>query len=89
MVLSPRVAQSLFLLIDPPHVDLFASLANNQLPIYCARGPDPEALQIDALAMHWDGPPVNAYAISLIPQVLTETEQDHCKVLSIAPIWPP
>ena len=47
--LLPQVARSLFLLIDWPHVDLFASRANNQLPIYCARRPDPSTWQIDAL----------------------------------------
>ena len=35
---SAWVAQPLFLLIDWPSVDLFAPLANKQLPIYCARG---------------------------------------------------
>ena len=87
--LLPQVAQSLFLLIDRPHVDLFASRVNNQLPIYCARRSDSSAWQIDALAFQWDG--LLAYAFppfSLIPRVLAKIEQENCRVLFIAPFWP-
>ncbi len=87
--LRPQVAQSLFQLIDRPHVDLFASRDNHQLPVYCTRVPDPRAWQTDALTMRWDG--LLAYAFppfSLIPQVLAKLEQENCKVLLIAPFWP-
>ena len=87
--LLPQVARSLFHLIDRPHVDLFASHANHQLPIYCARGPDPNAWKIDALSVEWDG--LLAYAfppISLVSRVLTKIEQEDCRVLLIAPFWP-
>ena len=49
--LLPQVTRWLFHLIDWPLVDLFASHANNQLPIYCARGPDPNTWKIDALSV--------------------------------------
>ena len=87
--LLPQVAQILFRLIDRPHVDLFASRANNQLPTYCSRVPDPNAWQIDALSIPWEG--LLAYAFppfSLIPRVLTKIETAHCRVLLIAPFWP-
>ena len=48
--LCPQAVQTLFRLIDRPHVDLFASATNHQLPLYCARGPDPSAWQRNALA---------------------------------------
>ena len=87
--LCPQVVQTLFRLIDRPHVDLFASANNHQLPLCCARGPDPNAWQRDALACQWDG--LLAYAfppISLIARVITKLEQEDCKVLLIAPFWP-
>ena len=87
--LLPQVARSLFLLIDGPHVDLFTSRANNQLPIYCARRPDPSAWQIDTLAFQWDG--LLAYAFPpfpLIPRVLAKIEQENSRVLLIAPWFP-
>ena len=62
---------------------------NNQLPIYCARRPDPSVWQIDALAFQWDG--LLAYAFppfSLIPRVLAKIEQENCRVLLIALFWP-
>ena len=87
--LHPQVAQTLFRLIDRPHVDLFASQDNHQLPVYCTRAPDPRAWQTDALAIRWNG--LLAYAFppfSLIPRVVTKLEQEDCKVLLIAPFWP-
>ncbi|XP_033633162.1 uncharacterized protein LOC117294756 [Asterias rubens] len=36
--LRPQVAQLMFQLIDRPHVDLFASSNNHQLPTYCSEG---------------------------------------------------
>ena len=87
--LRPRVAQLLFQLIDRPHVDLFASSNNHQLPTYCSRGPDPSAWRRDALAVQWDG--LLAYAcppISLIARVTTKLEQEECKILLIALFGP-
>ena len=41
--LCPLVLLALFRMIDRPHVGLFASANNHQLPLYCAGGPDPAA----------------------------------------------
>ena len=87
--LNSGVVQSLFRLIDRPHVDLFAAHNNHQLPLYCARTHDPRAWQTDALSIRWNG--LLAYAfppISLISRVLTKLEQEECRVLLIAPFWP-
>ena len=87
--LQPQVVHTLFQLIDRPHVDLFASEANHQLPTYCTRAPSPRAWQTDALAIPWDG--LLAYAFppfSLITRVIAKLEQENCKVLLIAPFWP-
>ena len=66
--LHPQVAHSLFLMIDWPHVDLFASRTNHQLPVYCSRTHDPYAWQTDALAIRWDG--LLAYAFPHSPSSL-------------------
>ena len=87
--LLPEVVQSIFRLIDRPHVDLFATALNNQLPVYCTRSFDPHAWRTDALAFPWDG--LLAYAfppLSLISRVLAKVERENCKILLIAPFWP-
>ena len=38
----------------PPQVDLFASRLNHQLPKYVSRHPDPEAMSVDAMTLHWN-----------------------------------
>ena len=87
--LRPDVTQSLFQLIDRPHVDLFAASNNHQLPTYCTRTHDPHAWAADALSIRWDG--LLAYAfppISLLARVIAKLEQENCKILLIAPFWP-
>ena len=46
--LLPSVVQSIFSLIDRPHVDLFATADNAQLPVYCTRTPNPKVWETDA-----------------------------------------
>ena len=87
--LQAKVAQLLFSLIDRPHIDLFASAENFQLPVFCTRFPHPQAWATDALHLDWTG--MLAYAfppITLIPVVLSKIERERCKILLIAPFWP-
>ena len=87
--LLPSVAALIFTRLDRPHVDLFASDQNNQLPVFCSRLPCHKAWQTDALSIPWTG--MFAYAfppISLISRVITKVEQENCRVLLIAPFWP-
>ena len=37
-----------------PQVDLFASRLNHQLPLYVSRHPDPGAMEVDAMTLHWN-----------------------------------
>jgi hypothetical protein len=72
-----------------PNLDLFATRFNHQLPVYVSPVPDPAALDLDALAMSWEG--IDAYAFPppiLIPRVLQRFRQFHCRLLLIAPRWP-
>ena len=87
--LHPVVVRTLFNMLDRPHIDLFASSTNNQLPVYCARNADPEAWAIDALTTSWSGMYAYAYPpISLLPLVLRKIQEEPCKVMLIAPFWP-
>jgi hypothetical protein len=54
-----------------PNIDLFATCANSQLPVFCSPYPDPLAWTCDALSVSWEG--MFAYAFPppiLIPKVL-------------------
>jgi len=87
--LLPSVVQQIFLRWDRPHVDLFASEHNNQLPVYCSRYWEPRALQPDALQMSWEG--VFGYAfppLSLVPLALEKIRKCKCLIILIAPCWP-
>ena len=87
--LHPGVVQMIFQRLDRPHIDLFASALNNQLPIYCARYQEPQAWATDALSISWAN--MFAYAfppISLLPRVLAKIKSECCRVILIAPFWP-
>jgi hypothetical protein len=38
-----------------PSIDLFATRANSQLPVFCSPYPDPLAWTCDALSVSWEG----------------------------------
>ena len=88
--LNPRVCKQIFRVVDRPHVDLFASPNNHQLPLYYTRGADQGALGGDAMLQDWAG--VVSYAfppIALIPRVLSKIAQTtNCLTLLVAPWWP-
>lgn len=87
--LHTSVVSQLFLMWGRPNIDLFATSQNAQLPTFCARYPEPEAFQVDALQMDWSG--ISGYAFpptSLIPLVLEKIRTQDCEVILIAPMWP-
>ena len=72
-----------------PNLDLFATRFNHQLPVYISPIPDPEALDVDALSLSWDG--FDAYAFPpacLLQRVLTKIRTENCRMILIAPLWP-
>ena len=80
---------TIFNVLDTPHIDLFTSHLNNQLPTFCSRHVNPQAWATDALSISWKG--ILGYAfppISLLPRVLEKIDQEICKILLIAPFWP-
>ena len=69
--LDQTVANSVFLMLNFPNVDLFATRFNHRLPLYVSPVQDYKALAIDALSMDWNH--LHAYAFPpfiLIPAVL-------------------
>ena len=87
--LHTGVAQQLFGLRGRPHIDLFASAINAQLPVFCARRHHPRAWAVDALTVDWAN--MFAYAfppISLLQRVIGKIEREAGRVLLIAPFWP-
>ena len=45
--------QQVFNILDTPHIDLFASHLNNQLPVFCTCYPHPQVLATDAHNIDW------------------------------------
>jgi hypothetical protein len=88
--LLPRVCRPIFLRMDRPHIDLFASKHNHQLPKYFSWEQDPLSMGRNALSQDWSG--LLAYAfppIALIPRLLLKLSQTaNCHILLVAPHWP-
>ena len=60
--LHPQVFKQICQKWFTPHVDLFATHLNHQLPLYVSPIPDPRAWNIDALNINWTN--LTAYAYS-------------------------
>ena len=87
--LHSGIFQVLCRLWDTPHIDLFATYFNNQLPVYMSPMPDAQAYAIDALSTPWTG--MWAYAfppIPLLAKVLAKIRYHQCQVILVAPWWP-
>ena len=87
--LHPQVANSLFILLGEPTIDLFATQVNKKLQIFCSLIPSKSAVHQDAFTLTWNHhygyifPP-----IKLLPRVLAKVKRDRAKVLLVAPRWP-
>ena len=88
--LLPEVAQKIWLRYGQPNVDLFASLQNHKLRIFCALTPHPSVWRVDAFTCDWQD--LVAYAFppfALVPRVLQKLRTDGCRaLLLVAPLWP-
>ena len=87
--LNKVITSRIFLILGCPHIDMFASALNNQLPVFCSRYPHPQAWAMDALSIEWKN--MFAYAfppISILPTVIGKVARDEYKILLIAPFWP-
>lgn len=87
--LHAGVLKHVFSCLGTPHVDLFATRLNHQLPTYVSPVPDSLALGVDSLSMTWEG--MHAYAFPpfpLLSRVMLKIRKELCLVLLIAPLWP-
>ena len=71
-----------------PHIDLFASRINHQLPVYMSLHPDAQAHAIDAFAHSWESYVYIFPPFILISRILKKIREDKTpKVLMIVPNW--
>ena len=87
--LSRPVAQAVFLLLGEPQIDLFATKANTQLPVFCSLTPGTGALAVDSLTLPWSG--FLGYAFpppTLLTRVLNKVLKDQASLVLVAPRWP-
>ena len=87
--LHPHVFKQICRRWDTPHLDLFATRFNNQLPLFVSPIPDETAQAVDALSIPWDG--LLAYAfppLALLTKVLRKIRESSCQVFLVAPAWP-
>ena len=72
-----------------PHVDLFASHLNHELPLYVSPVPDHNAWDIDALNIDWSGLTAYAYpSTALLHRVIQKIRRCNCLIIVTAPGWP-
>ena len=88
--LHQAIVNKLFYIWTRPNIDLFASIHNRKLEVFCSMTPSPAAFCKDALSISWSNfflgyafPP-----IALISRVLRKVCQDQARLILIAPLWP-
>ena len=62
-----------------PNIDLFTTRFNRQCLVHVSQVSDSQILDVDTLAISWEG--LDAYAYSppmLVPRVLQQIQQFHC-----------
>ena len=87
--LHPQVFKQICLKWFTPHVDLFATLLNNKVPLYMSPVPDQNAWDIDALNINCSGLTAYAYPpTALLHRLIQKVRQSNCLIIVIAPDWP-
>ena len=87
--LCPLVYQRIKGFAFEPQIDLFATSANNKVPVFYSPLPESTALGTDAMSHSWDGLWAYAYPpTGFIGEVLRKIQKSKCEVLLIAPAWP-
>ena len=88
--LHPEVTRKIWQAFGTPDVDLFASIHNFKLPIFCALTPHDRVWRVDSLSFAWNGFVGYAFPpVTLVPQVLEKCVNDAVPYLIlVAPLWP-
>ena len=87
--LHPEIFETISRLFGSFEVDLFASGATNQIPVFCSRIPDPRALSNDAFRLDWTDRVLWAFPpLPLVPRVLSKLSTQPARLLVLlAPLW--
>jgi hypothetical protein len=87
-MLHVDIFEMLCRLWERPHIDLFATILNHQLPTYISPMPDEQAYGVDALSLSWTS--MLAYAFPpfpLLARVIRKITEEGPEVVLIAPAW--
>ena len=83
--LHPQVFKQICQRWFTPHVDLFATYLNHNLPRYMSPIPDPKAWEIDALNINWTSLTAYAYPpTALLHRLFQKISQCNCLIILIA-----
>jgi ribonuclease HI len=70
-------------------IDMFATRWNTKLPRYVSPDPDPEAEELDAFSLNWQGRRVYAHPpIRMIARTLLRIELEKVETVMVVPDWP-
>lgn len=87
--LNDQMVQKIFLNWGQPMIDLFASVDNRKVQIFCSWENHSQAYAVDSLTIPWQNMFGYAYPpLCLIPRVLHHMSQCNCQIILIAPHWP-
>ncbi|XP_070208316.1 uncharacterized protein [Littorina saxatilis] len=87
--LSHQSLDRLWLQIDKPVIDLFATRFSARLPLFVSPFPDPLAWKVNALEISWTN--LTAYAFPpfcLLGRVLRRVDLEKPVLVLVAPLWP-
>ena len=87
--LHPKILQALWQVWDRPHIDLFMTKWNHQLPCNVSTVPDRESVAVDAMSINWTV--LSAYAfppMSILGRVPAKIADEECQVILTTPFWP-
>ncbi|XP_070196565.1 uncharacterized protein [Littorina saxatilis] len=86
--ITHHALQRLWVHVEKPMVDLFATRFSRRLPVFISPFPDPEAWKVNALEVDWTG--LSAYAFppfQLLGKVLRKAELEQLSLVLVAPMW--
>lgn len=87
--LSHQALHRLWMQVEKPFVDLFATRFSARLPLFVSPFPDPLAWGVNALEMDWSG--LTAYAFPpfcLLGKVVRKIDLERPALVLVAPLWP-
>ena len=86
--LNQEVANAIFVVMDQPQIDLFATRANAKTPVFCALQKGQGEVSTDAMSTLWSHTLGYAYPpTGLITRVLSKVIQEQAQLILIAPLW--